>query len=45
MTTIWSKSVLFSQNVSKLNEIKQIVHDLDYRLSSIMNTEYHYGEF
>ncbi len=37
MTTIWSKSELFSQIFSKLNKIKQIVHDLDYHLYIIMN--------
>ncbi len=37
MTTIWSKSALFSQTFSKLNEIKQIVHDL--ALSFIINNE------
>jgi hypothetical protein len=33
MKTIQWKSVLFSQIFLKLNEIKQIVHDLDYHLS------------
>jgi len=33
MTTIQSKSALFSRILSKLNEIKQIAHDLDYHLS------------
>ncbi len=33
MTAIGSKSALFSQIFSKLNEIEQIVDDLDYHLS------------
>ena len=37
MTTIRSKSALFSPNFSKLNEIEQIVHHLDHHLLEIMN--------